>query len=243
MDAEGARLAGATGRRGHRAPPSISKGIERAQKKVEERNFDIRKNLLEYDEVMDYQRRAFYARRQEILEGRGLEGIVRDMIDQAIAEAVANYLGGEYAQRCIAEWASADPPDPRARRPDQGHDRGGPARSGRRPPRSWAKEEAAGDISKTLGEYMDPDVEPKEWDLRGLSSWAMSRFSVNLSQNQLRKMNPQEVEQALAEAAAEKIDQIDLSPLVRFLQTGLRPGVAGRVGAAASSASTSAARS
>ena len=40
----------------------ITKGIERAQKKVEERNFDIRKNLLEYDEVMDYQRRAFYTR-------------------------------------------------------------------------------------------------------------------------------------------------------------------------------------
>ena len=39
----------------------VNKGIERAQKKVEERNFHIRKNLLEYDEVMDYQRKTFYA--------------------------------------------------------------------------------------------------------------------------------------------------------------------------------------
>ncbi|NLW86067.1 MAG: preprotein translocase subunit SecA, partial [Planctomycetes bacterium] len=38
----------------------VSKGVERAQRKVEERNFEIRKNLLEYDEVMDFQRRAFY---------------------------------------------------------------------------------------------------------------------------------------------------------------------------------------
>ncbi|MHC4646245.1 MAG: hypothetical protein ACYTBJ_12145, partial [Planctomycetota bacterium] len=49
----------------------ISKGIEKAQKKVEERNFEIRKSLLEYDEVMDYQRKIFYSRRRRILGGRG----------------------------------------------------------------------------------------------------------------------------------------------------------------------------
>src|SRR5204863_5593215 len=48
----------------------ITKGIVRAQKKVEERNFLGRKNLLEYDEVMDYQRTSFYGMRQQVLEGR-----------------------------------------------------------------------------------------------------------------------------------------------------------------------------
>ncbi|MCJ7543705.1 MAG: SEC-C domain-containing protein [Phycisphaerae bacterium] len=199
--------------------PKISKGVERAQKKVEERNFDIRKNLLEYDEVMDYQRRAYYARRQEILAGKGLGTLVGDMIAEAIDEAVEDYLGGGYVQRCIAEWANqvlyAPVRDDQIKAttleelPDL-----------EKSLRSWAKEEAASEVSKTLGEYMDPDVEARDWDLRGLSSWAMSRFNVNLSQNQLRKMNPQEVEQALSEAAAEKIDQLDLSPLVRFLQPG-----------------------
>ena len=47
----------------------ISKGILRAQKKVEERNFLARKNLLEYDEVMDHQRTTFYGMRQQVLEG------------------------------------------------------------------------------------------------------------------------------------------------------------------------------
>src|SRR5439155_8167812 len=47
----------------------VSRRIEGAQKKVEERNFDIRKNLLEYDEVMDYQRKRVYGYRQEIFEG------------------------------------------------------------------------------------------------------------------------------------------------------------------------------
>jgi preprotein translocase subunit SecA len=47
----------------------ISKGILRAQKKVEERNFLARKNLLEYDDVMDHQRTTFYGMRQQVLEG------------------------------------------------------------------------------------------------------------------------------------------------------------------------------
>jgi len=50
----------------------ISKGIEKAQKKVEERNFEMRKSVLEYDEVMDYQRKIFYSRRREILAGENL---------------------------------------------------------------------------------------------------------------------------------------------------------------------------
>jgi preprotein translocase subunit SecA len=199
--------------------PRISKGVERAQKKVEERNFDIRKNLLEYDEVMDYQRRAYYGRRQAILEGAGLETLVRDMIAQAIAEAVENYLGGGYVRRCIAEWVEQTLQTPfrddqvRATSLEDLADLENDLRAA-------AKEEATSEIAKTLGEYMDPDVESRQWDLRGLSRWAMSRFNVNLSQNQLRKMAPREVEEALGGAAAEKIDQFDLSPLVRFLQEG-----------------------
>ena len=51
----------------------VSRRIEAAQKKVEERNFDIRKNLLEYDEVMDQQRKRVYGYRQEILDGGQLQ--------------------------------------------------------------------------------------------------------------------------------------------------------------------------
>jgi preprotein translocase subunit SecA len=194
----------------------ISKGIARAQRKVEERNFEIRKNLLEYDEVMDYQRRTFYSRRQKILQGRDLEGMVMDMIRHSIAKACENYLGGTYPQRCIAEWGRQNLQTPirddqvRAQSPEDLGDL-------ERDCRERAKEEARSNIAMTLGEYMDEEGDPKEWDLRGLSGWAMSRFNVNLSQNQLRKMTPAEVETALSEAAAEKIDQLDLSPLGAFL--------------------------
>jgi preprotein translocase subunit SecA len=50
--------------------PWVSKSVENAQKKVEERNFDIRKNLLEYDDVMNSQRKTIYEMRQSLLQGR-----------------------------------------------------------------------------------------------------------------------------------------------------------------------------
>ncbi len=195
----------------------ISRGIERAQKKVEERNFEIRKNLLEYDEVMDLQRHIFYDQRQKILEGRNLQDLIQQMLQESVDEAVANYLEGNYARRCIAEWArqnlqiALEDAQVRASGLEDLDDL-------EENLRSRAKEEATSVINITLGEYMDVDLDPSEWDLRGLSSWAMSRFGVSLSQNQLRKMTPQEVETQLGIAAAEKIEQIDLTGLGRYLQ-------------------------
>ncbi|MDP7637038.1 MAG: SEC-C metal-binding domain-containing protein, partial [Phycisphaerae bacterium] len=83
--------------------------------------------------------------------------------------------------------------------------------------RNSAKEEAVNTITITLGEYMDVDTDRQEWDLRGLSSWAMSRFGVNISQNQLRKMTPEEVAEQLNQTACGRIDQIDLTPLAVYL--------------------------
>jgi preprotein translocase subunit SecA len=59
----------------------VSRGIAKAQRKVEQRNFDIRKNLLEYDEVMDKQRKFIYRERQEVLEGVNLRDKVLGMFE------------------------------------------------------------------------------------------------------------------------------------------------------------------
>jgi preprotein translocase subunit SecA len=58
--------------------PWVTKSVENAQKKVEERNFDIRKNLLEYDDVMNAQRKTIYELRQQLLFGR----YEPDMVDE-----------------------------------------------------------------------------------------------------------------------------------------------------------------
>jgi preprotein translocase subunit SecA len=195
----------------------VSKGIERAQKKVEERNFETRKSLLEYDEVMDHQRHRFYADRQKVLEGRELEDLVLEMIEESTDEAVADYLAAEYRQRCIAEWAGKNIQLPV--RPDQiRHCDPDGLEDLTRALKSRAKDEAVGTIAITLGEYMDEDIPQKQWDLRGLSSWAMSRFGVNISQNQLRKMSPEEVEAQLNEGAAVRIDELDLTSLAVYLE-------------------------
>ena len=71
--------------------PLITKSVERAQKKVEENNFSIRKRLLEYDDTMNQQREVIYTRRQRALEGDRLKGEIFDMLDEFITELTARY--------------------------------------------------------------------------------------------------------------------------------------------------------
>ena len=68
--------------------PMLTKSVGRAQRKVEERNFLIRKNILEYDEVMDHQRHVFYKMRQDVLEGRNVKVRVSDKNIQDMCAAV-----------------------------------------------------------------------------------------------------------------------------------------------------------
>ena len=71
----------------------LSKSIENAQKKVEENNFGIRKRLLEYDDVMNYQREAVYARRRNALSGERIEIDVRNMMIDS-ASIIASHAEG-----------------------------------------------------------------------------------------------------------------------------------------------------
>ena len=70
----------------------VTKAIENAQKKVEAHNFEIRKHLLEYDDVMNKQREVVYAQRRKILEGADLReeilSIVRELIDSIVASSI-----------------------------------------------------------------------------------------------------------------------------------------------------------
>jgi len=69
--------------------PWVTKALERAQQQVERRNFDIRKHLLEYDDVMNKQREVIYRERKHVLEGRNLKGIVLEMIEDTIEQLVS----------------------------------------------------------------------------------------------------------------------------------------------------------
>jgi len=84
----------------------VTRGIENAQKKVEARNFDIRKNLLEYDEVMDQQRRTIYETRQEILEGEDLKEKALAMVNDNVTGLMGTYLGDSKKDWELKEFAS-----------------------------------------------------------------------------------------------------------------------------------------
>ncbi|MCF0148680.1 MAG: preprotein translocase subunit SecA [Clostridium sp.] len=70
----------------------VSKAIENAQKKVEGNNFDIRKNLIGYDDVMNMQREIIYKQRSEVLEGKDLRDQINEMIIDIVTDAVKGHL-------------------------------------------------------------------------------------------------------------------------------------------------------
>ena len=78
----------------------LTKTVENAQKKVEEQNFLIRKRVLEYDDVMNEQRRVVYKYRREILEGRDISETARDELEGVIERLVDEYTAGDL----LEEW-------------------------------------------------------------------------------------------------------------------------------------------
>ncbi len=191
---------------------SVSRTIENAQKKVEERNFGIRKNLLEYDEVMDHQRRTFYETRQQVVEGRGLSELIWEMIDETVTDAVGRYYDPTYPAQCVSEWV--------------GQHLGATLETGkldtsdletlRNQVRDLASYESRQNIQRTFGEYVDPDTPPEEWDVRGLVNWA-AQYDLTLTQNQIRKTDPNELLDQITEAAVRRIEAADLTPLEQYV--------------------------
>ena len=72
--------------------PWINKALERAQQKVEARNFDIRKNLLKFDDVMNDQRKVVFEQRIDLMKGEDLSETVADMRNEVIDEIVAKHV-------------------------------------------------------------------------------------------------------------------------------------------------------
>ncbi|MEV3924011.1 preprotein translocase subunit SecA [Actinomadura coerulea] len=78
----------------------VSNAIRSAQSQVEQQNFEMRKNVLKYDEVLNRQRKVIYAERRKVLEGEDLRDQVRRMIDEVVAGYVAGATGEGFAE----EW-------------------------------------------------------------------------------------------------------------------------------------------
>ena len=205
----------------------LTRGIQNAQKKVEQRNFDIRKHLLEYDEVMDQQRNIFYGRRQRILEADDLRDFSWDLLSESVEAACDSYLSADYSLQTVAEWArrtlgaQVDADVLEGRAPDELPD----------VLKDQARQAARESISQTLGEfvpdeadYIDADEKPPEPDLKGLAEWARSYLGVEVQEKGLRDLSADDLEARLAEAADARIDAVDTSPVATFLEESYRLG-------------------
>ena len=90
----------------------LTNAIENAQKNLESRNFDSRKHVLQYDEVMNEQRKIIYAQRQKVLDGDDLSETIKGMMEQIIDSAIDDYIGisdipEEWNLRALTEFANS----------------------------------------------------------------------------------------------------------------------------------------
>ncbi|RME89316.1 MAG: preprotein translocase subunit SecA [Candidatus Hydrogenedentota bacterium] len=90
----------------------VTKAIERAQKRVESHNFEIRKHLLEYDDVMNTQRNYIYSIRREILKNESVSDLIQDFIREAVEATVQTFLPGrrysEWDTEGLSEWMKTE---------------------------------------------------------------------------------------------------------------------------------------
>ena len=83
----------------------LSRGIENAQKRIENRNFDIRKNLLEYDDVANDQRTAIYALRNDLLEEDNIEETIQGLIEESFENSIYSFVPFESVE---SQWKTSE---------------------------------------------------------------------------------------------------------------------------------------
>ncbi len=196
--------------------PMLSRAVERAQRKVEERNFQIRKTILEYDEPMEVQRRDFYGRRQPILESKGIKETVFSYIDDAVADACHTYLSPKHIPSSISQWvfeAFGVMVEPER---FLGKDREQILKT----VATDTVEEVSVQINITIGEYMPQEGDASEWDRDGVIAWAKTAYGAEITPELIEQQGCSGVIRKIEEAAEARCRAVDLSPLEPYMQPG-----------------------
>jgi preprotein translocase subunit SecA len=192
----------------------VTRRIEGAQKKVEERNFEVRKNLLEYDEVMDEQRKRVYRYRQRILDGVNCRDLIVEMIRKQVSEYMARYLDPAYGSEAFAaaagsllhvqlnakDFRNADFNEAQRLAVDE------------------ADRMAESQVLDAIEENLPDEEEQSEWNWDALAKTVNTRWGLNLRDRDLKKIGRENLAEELITQAHEAISRIDLSSCARFLQ-------------------------
>ncbi len=192
----------------------VSRRIEGAQKKVEERNFEVRKNLLEYDEVMDEQRKRVYGYRQEILNGANCKQLILKMVEQQINLHLDQILDKNYGVETFAGWAA----NLLSVEFDARDFRGLDFATAELEARDRAETQAKGQVFEAVEENLPEEEETTEWNWEALAKLANTRWHLSLRDRDLRQLGRDQVGDFLIERAEAALRKIDLSEGERFLR-------------------------
>ena len=193
----------------------VTRRVEGAQKKIEEKHFDQRKNLLEYDEVMDDQRKKVYDYRQQILDGANCRELIIDMLDKQIDHWTEHFLGAEFRANTISSWAE-----------QVLHVRVAGSEMlnmSEEDVSKYLRETAQGQADALIGEQIDTnfpeeDESQQTWNWLAMSKWANRVFSLNTNDRELKKIGRDGLFDYLSGRAYDSIEKHDHSPVTEFMQ-------------------------
>jgi preprotein translocase subunit SecA len=190
----------------------VSRRIAAAQKKVEERHFESRKSLLEYDEVMDKQRKDVYGFRQAVLDGANCKTRILDMLDKQTTLNVERFLDQDYGAECFAEFAS--------RRLGVDFDAADFYRSDYEMAEKTAHDKAVRAVETRVQEMIDENLgaeDPKEWNWQALAHQANTQWGLSTNDRELKKIGKEPLSEFLREKALAATAAIDLAEGKAFL--------------------------
>ncbi|MGV3485966.1 MAG: preprotein translocase subunit SecA, partial [Planctomycetaceae bacterium] len=198
----------------------VTRRIASAQKKVEERNFEIRKSLLEYDEVMDEQRKRVYGYRQRILDGYSCRKLILEQISGQINTFTDMFLDPGYGAESFAGFASNQLSCTLDSRDFRNLD----YKSAVEYARDQAERAAETTVVEIIEENLPSEMEESEWNWQAMTNWANTRLGTNYREHDLQKFDRDELTNELTERAYKKIADTDLSEAEPFLEEnfGLR---------------------
>ncbi len=191
----------------------VTKRIEGAQKKVEERHFESRKHLLDYDEVMDEQRKRVYSYRQQILDGVNCRELIMDMIDDQTGRRVVEFLESDYRWEVISQWAASE----FGIRVDVSEIRNASIEEMAFVLRDRAAQQAREDVNDQIEECLLQDVDESEWNWQALAQWANNRFNLGVSDKHLRVESREDIYDLLVDRIDPVIDRYDFKAAEFFL--------------------------
>jgi preprotein translocase subunit SecA len=202
----------------------VSRRIDGAQKKREEFNFEIRKNLLEYDEVMDEQRKRIYGFRQKILDGASCREIILDMVRDQVDTNLKSFLSPDFGCESFASFAGSklgcelEPRSFRRLNFDEAD--------------KIAHEDAFGaaetEILGKVDENLPTTEDEAEWNWGALANFANLRWQLGVRDSELKKVGRDRVDEYLLEKARDAIRKVVLDEAAVMLKPdfGIRTALA-----------------